>query len=54
MNIVYVSQYYPPEACAPAACVDSSAANLVRAGAEVRVVTGFPNHPEGGLAARIP
>ena len=49
MNIVYVSQYYPPEACAPAARVDSFSREWVRAGAEVRVVTGFPNHPEGVL-----
>jgi colanic acid biosynthesis glycosyl transferase WcaI len=49
MNILYVSQYYPPEACAPAARVDSFSREWVQAGADVRVVTGFPNHPEGAL-----
>jgi glycosyltransferase involved in cell wall biosynthesis len=49
MNILYISQYFPPEACAPAARVDSFSREWVQAGADVRVVTGFPNHPEGVL-----
>ncbi len=49
MNILYVSQYFPPEACAPAARVDDFAREWVRAGHSVRVLTGFPNHPEGVL-----
>lgn len=49
MQVLYISQYYPPEACAPAARVDSFSREWVRAGAEVRVLTGFPNHPEGVL-----
>jgi colanic acid biosynthesis glycosyl transferase WcaI len=48
-RVLYISQYYPPEACAPAARVDSFGREWVRAGAEVRVLTGFPNHPEGVL-----
>lgn len=44
-----MSQYFPPEACAPAARVDSFSREWARAGAEVRVLTGFPNHPEGTL-----
>jgi glycosyltransferase involved in cell wall biosynthesis len=49
MNILYLSQYFPPEACAPAARVDSFSREWARAGEDVRVVTGFPNHPEGVL-----
>lgn len=49
LNILYISQYFPPEACAPAARVDSFTREWARAGAKVRVVTGFPNHPEGIL-----
>ena len=47
MQVLYVSQYYPPEACAPATRVDCFTREWVRSGAEVRVLTGFPNHPEG-------
>jgi glycosyltransferase involved in cell wall biosynthesis len=49
MNILYLSQYYPPEVCAPAARVEGFARAWVQAGAKVGVVTGFPNHPEGVL-----
>ena len=49
MQVLYISQYYPPEACAPAARVDSFSREWARAGAEVKVLTGFPNHPEGVL-----
>jgi glycosyltransferase involved in cell wall biosynthesis len=49
MNILYISQYFPPEACAPAVRVDSFSREWARAGAEVSVLTGFPNHPEGVL-----
>src|SRR5208337_2045193 len=51
MQVLYVSQYYPPEACAPATRVDSFTREWARAGAEVGVLTGFPNHPEGILHA---
>jgi len=47
MQVLYVSQYYPPEACAPATRVDCFTREWVRKGAEARVLTGFPNHPEG-------
>ena len=47
MQVLYVSQYYPPEACAPAARVDAFTHEWARNGADVRVLTGFPNHPEG-------
>ena len=51
MQVLYISQYYPPEACAPAARVDCFAREWARKGAEVGVLTGFPNHPEGILHA---
>jgi colanic acid biosynthesis glycosyl transferase WcaI len=51
MQVLYISQYYPPEACAPAARVDCFTRAWIQSGAEVRVLTGFPNHPEGVLHA---
>jgi glycosyltransferase involved in cell wall biosynthesis len=47
MNILYVSQYFPPEMGAPAARVSELARHWVRAGHQVTVLTGFPNHPTG-------
>jgi len=47
MQVLYISQYYPPEACAPAARVDGFTREWARNGADVGVLTGFPNHPEG-------
>src|SRR5215472_10794658 len=49
LDILYVSQYFPPEACAPAARVDDFARLWTAAGHRVLVLTGFPNHPEGVL-----
>lgn len=49
MNILYVTQYYPPESCAPAARVDEFTREWAREGHHVTVLTGFPNHPEGVL-----
>ena len=51
MNILYVTQYYPPEACAPAARVDEFTQAWARQGHRVTVLTGFPNHPEGMVHA---
>ena len=51
MQVLYISQYYPPEACAPAARVDGFTREWARNGADVGVLTGFPNHPEGVLHA---
>jgi glycosyltransferase involved in cell wall biosynthesis len=47
VKILYISQYYPPEMGAPAARVSELARHWVRAGHEVTVLTGFPNHPDG-------
>ncbi len=47
MKILYVSQYFPPEMCAPAARVFELSREWVKLGHEVTVLTGFPNHPIG-------
>lgn len=47
MRIAYLSHYFPPESNAPAARVHELSRALVRAGHEVHVVTGQPNHPRG-------
>ena len=47
VKILYVSQYYPPEMGAPAARAVELARHWVRAGHDVTVLTGFPNHPTG-------
>lgn len=49
MRILYVCQYYPPEMGAPAARASELASHWVRAGHDVTVLTGFPNHPTGTL-----
>ncbi len=52
VNILYISQYFPPEVCAPAVRVRDFSREWVRAGHAVRVLTGFPNHPDGTLDPR--
>ncbi len=47
MKILYVTQYYPPEMGAPAARASELARHWARAGHEVSILTGFPNHPTG-------
>lgn len=47
MNILYVSQNFPPEVCAPAIRVHEFGRAWARAGHAVDVLTGFPSHPEG-------
>jgi colanic acid biosynthesis glycosyl transferase WcaI len=51
MKILYVSQYFPPEMGAPAARAVELAHHWVEEGHEVTVLTGFPNHPTGVVAA---
>jgi len=50
VNILYVSQYFPPEMGAPAGRAAELACHWQRAGHQVTVLTGFPNHPTGVLA----
>ncbi|WP_438024436.1 glycosyltransferase family 4 protein [Sorangium sp. So ce233] len=47
MRILYVSSYFPPEPGAPSARVSELARAWRRAGHEVTVLTGMPNHPTG-------
>ncbi len=47
MRILLVSQYFPPETGAAPARALHFARALSRAGHEVRVLTGLPNHPAG-------
>jgi glycosyltransferase involved in cell wall biosynthesis len=47
MKILFLSQYFPPEICAPAARVSELCRFWAQAGEEVTVVTAFPNHPTG-------
>ncbi len=47
MRIIYVSQYFPPEPGAPAARVSELAREWAKAGHDVTVLTGMPNHPTG-------
>lgn len=47
MDILYVSQYFPPEPGAPAARVYELSRAWVQSGAKVSVLTAFPNHPTG-------
>ncbi len=49
MRILYVSQYFPPEMGAPAARVSQLARQWHALGHDVRVLTGFPNHPGGEI-----
>jgi len=47
LKILYISQYFPPEMGAPSARVSELSRYWVRAGHDVTVLTGFPNHPNG-------
>lgn len=47
IHILYISQYFPPEMGAPSARVYELSRRWVEKGAEVTVLTAFPNHPTG-------
>lgn len=47
VKILYLSQYFPPEMGAPAARVAELSRHWAKAGHDVTVLTGFPNHPTG-------
>lgn len=49
MRILFLSHYFPPEVNAPASRTYEHCVEWVRAGHEVTVVTGAPNHPRGVL-----
>ena len=50
MKIAFICQYFVPEIGAPSARVSEICREWVRAGHEVTVVTGLPNHPTGIIA----
>jgi colanic acid biosynthesis glycosyl transferase WcaI len=47
MNILYISQYFPPEVGATQTRAYEMAAGLTRAGHRVTMITEVPNHPQG-------
>ncbi len=47
MRILYLSQYFPPEAGATQTRAYEMASGLVRAGHHVTMLTEVPNHPQG-------
>jgi glycosyltransferase involved in cell wall biosynthesis len=47
LNILFISQYFPPEMGAPAARTYELAKHWVRSGHSVTVLTAFPHHPTG-------
>lgn len=47
LKVLYISHYFPPEVNAPALRVSEMAQQWAEQGAEVTVLTGFPNHPNG-------
>lgn len=49
MRVLFVTQYFPPETGAAPARALHFARALARAGHDVRVVTGLPNHPSGEI-----
>lgn len=49
MRVLFVTQYFPPETGAAPARALHFARALARAGHEVRVLTGLPNHPSGEI-----
>lgn len=47
MRILYISQYFPPEAGATQTRAFEMARNWVQLGHQVTILTEFPNHPSG-------
>ena len=47
MKILFVSQYFPPEVCAPANRTYEFSHEWTRLGHDVEVLTAFPHHPTG-------
>lgn len=51
LNILFLTQYFPPETTAGANRVYELAKQWVRQGQQAQVLTGFPNHPDGVIPA---
>ena len=51
MRIIYLSQYFPPEAGATQTRAYEMAKTWVRLGHQVTMLTEFPNHPAGIIPA---
>jgi colanic acid biosynthesis glycosyl transferase WcaI len=51
MRILYISQYFPPEAGATQSRAHEMAKNWVKLGHRVTMITEFPNHPSGIIAS---
>lgn len=49
MKILFLTQYFPPEVCAPASRVAELCRYWSQAGEDITVVTTFPNHPSGQI-----
>jgi len=47
VKILFVSQYFPPEVCAPANRTYELSREWTRLGHDVTVLTAFPHHPRG-------
>jgi lipopolysaccharide/colanic/teichoic acid biosynthesis glycosyltransferase/glycosyltransferase involved in cell wall biosynthesis len=47
LRVTFITQYFPPETGAAPARAAHFVRAMRRAGHEVRVITGFPNHPSG-------
>jgi glycosyltransferase involved in cell wall biosynthesis len=50
MRVTFLTHYFPPEVGAPQARLSALARALHARGHEVRVHTGFPHYPSGGIA----
>lgn len=47
MKILFLSQYFPPEICAPAVRVSELCRYWAEKGENISILTAFPNHPTG-------
>ena len=52
MNILYLTQYFPPDMGAAQVRALEMAQNLVKSGHRVTILTEFPNYPSGVIPAR--
>jgi colanic acid biosynthesis glycosyl transferase WcaI len=51
MKILIYTQYFPPESVGPAIWINELVQDLADRGHELKVLTTFPNHPEGEIFA---